>query len=50
ETQEITQTYLPFIYLINPLSLAAVRNKVEGVQHTAIGGSLWNLHELRLQE
>ncbi|MBD0269406.1 MAG: ABC transporter substrate-binding protein, partial [Cyanobacteria bacterium Co-bin8] len=46
ETQEITQTYLPFIYLINPLSLAAVRNKVEGVQHTAIGGSLWNLHEL----
>jgi peptide/nickel transport system substrate-binding protein len=50
ETQEITQTYLPFIYLINPLSLGAVRNRVEGVQYTAIGGSMWNLYELRLQE
>lgn len=50
ETQRLTQTHLPFIYLINPLSLSAVRNRIEGVQYTAIGGSLWNLYELRLTE
>lgn len=49
ETQQLTQEYLPFIYLINNLSLAAVRNRVQGLKHTAIGGSLWNIHELRLE-
>lgn len=49
ETQVLTQTYLPFIYLINPLSMGAVRDKVQGVQYTAIGGALWNLHELKVE-
>jgi len=49
ETQRLTQEYLPFIYLINNLSLTAVRNTVEGVQYTAIGGALWNIYELTLQ-
>ncbi|HEY9879085.1 MAG TPA: ABC transporter substrate-binding protein [Leptolyngbyaceae cyanobacterium] len=49
ETQALTQTYLPFIYLINPLSIGAVRNKVQGVKYTAIGGALWNLHELKVE-
>jgi peptide/nickel transport system substrate-binding protein len=50
ETQQLTQEYLPFIYLINNLSLGAVRNRVEGVQYTALGGALWNIHELTLEE
>ncbi|MGF1566820.1 MAG: ABC transporter substrate-binding protein [Nodosilinea sp.] len=49
ETQQLTQEYLPFIYLINNLSLTAVRNRVKGVQYTAIGGALWNLPELTLE-
>ncbi len=48
ETQQLTQEYLPFIYLVNQLSLGAVRNKVEGVDYSALGGALWNIHELRL--
>jgi peptide/nickel transport system substrate-binding protein len=50
ETQQLTQEYLPFTYLINNLSLTAVRNRVDGVQYTALGGALWNIHELRVEE
>lgn len=50
ETQELAQEYLPFLYLINNLSLSAVRNTVEGVQYTAIGGAFWNIHELKMAE
>lgn len=50
ETQRLTQEYLPFIYLVNPLSLGAVRNRVEGIEYSALGGALWNVYELRLTE
>ena len=50
ETQQLTQEYLPFIYLINNLSLTAVRNRVQGVKYTALGGSLWNIHELTVED
>lgn len=50
ETQRLTQEYLPFIYLVNPLSLSAVRNRVEGVRYSALGGTLWNIAELNLTE
>lgn len=49
ESQKLTQEYLPFIYLINPLALGAVRNRLEGVQFSAIGGALWNIYELTVQ-
>jgi peptide/nickel transport system substrate-binding protein len=49
ETQQLAQEYLPFIYLINNLSLTAVRNTVKGVKYTALGGALWNIHELTLE-
>ncbi len=48
ESQEITQEYLPFIYLVNPYALSAVRNRIQGIQFSALGGSLWNIHELTL--
>jgi peptide/nickel transport system substrate-binding protein len=50
ETQQLTQEYLPFIYLINNLSLTAVRNRVQGVKYTALGGSLWNVYELTVED
>ncbi|PSN12777.1 peptide ABC transporter substrate-binding protein [filamentous cyanobacterium CCP5] len=50
ETQRITQEYLPFIYLVNTLSMGAVRDKIQGIEYTAIGGSLWNIYELEIQE
>lgn len=49
ETQQLTQEYLPFTYLINNLSLTAVRNRVEGVKYTALGGALWNIQELKVE-
>jgi peptide/nickel transport system substrate-binding protein len=48
ETQRLTQANLPFTYLVNQLSMGAVRNKIEGIQYSALGGSLWNLEELKL--
>ena len=48
QTQQLTQEYLPVIFMINPLSMAAVRNRVKGVQYTALGGTLWNVYELKI--
>ena len=48
ETQRITQDNLPFIYLVNPLSLAAIRNKFQGIQYNAIGGAFWNIEQIQL--
>jgi len=48
ETQQITQAYLPFIYLVNPLSMAAVRDRVQEVKFSALGGIFWNIYELKL--
>lgn len=50
KTQQITQEQLPVIYLVNPLAMGAVRNYVEGVKYTALGGSTWNIYELKLTE
>jgi len=47
KTQQLSQEYLPLIYLINPLALAAVRNDFEGLQYTALGGVTWNIHDLQ---
>jgi peptide/nickel transport system substrate-binding protein len=48
KTQQITQEYLPYIYLANQTSMAAIRNKVKGVKYTALGGTYWNLAEQRV--
>ena len=53
ETQRITQEYLPFIYLVNPFSLSAVRNHVQGVQHSALKASsepFWNIYEIKVSQ
>ncbi|NEQ96377.1 MAG: ABC transporter substrate-binding protein [Cyanothece sp. SIO2G6] len=50
ETQRLTQEHLPFIYLANSLALAAVRNKIEGIQYSGLYGTLWNINELKITE
>jgi peptide/nickel transport system substrate-binding protein len=46
ETQKITQENLPCIYLVNPLSLSAIKNRVKGIEYSPIGGPFWNLYGL----
>jgi peptide/nickel transport system substrate-binding protein len=50
QVQQITQEYLPFIYLINPLELVAVRNRVQGVEVSALyyENVLWNAAKLKI--
>jgi peptide/nickel transport system substrate-binding protein len=48
--QKIAQEQVPFIHLVTPLSLEAVRDRVEGVQFTALGGAFWNLYELKVAQ
>ena len=50
ETQRLVQEYLPVIHLINPLTLSAVRDRVQGIQYSALGGAFWNIHELQIAE
>ncbi|NEP91470.1 MAG: ABC transporter substrate-binding protein, partial [Okeania sp. SIO2C2] len=49
EAQRIVQDQLPFIYLINQYSMAAIRNKVQNIQYSPLG-ALWNVYELSLAE
>jgi peptide/nickel transport system substrate-binding protein len=44
------QEKLPFIYMVNPIAFTAVRDRIENVKYTALGGALWNLHELKLSD
>ncbi|HEY9698522.1 MAG TPA: ABC transporter substrate-binding protein [Trichocoleus sp.] len=46
--QQIAQEQVPFIHLVNPLSLNAVRDRVQNIQFTALGGAFWNLYELKV--
>ncbi len=48
EAQQLIQEHLPMIYLINPLALQAVRDRIQGVEFSALGGALWNIYELKL--
>ncbi len=48
ESQKITQENLPCIYLVNALSLSAIKNRVKGIDYSPINGDFWNLHELTI--
>jgi peptide/nickel transport system substrate-binding protein len=50
ETQKIAVEYLPLIYLVNPYSLGAVRNRIQGVEYSALGGAFWNIEKLKITE
>jgi peptide/nickel transport system substrate-binding protein len=50
QVQQLSSEKLPLIYLINPYSLTAVRNTIEGVEYSALGGAFWNLPQLKITE
>ncbi|MGD1808992.1 ABC transporter substrate-binding protein [Dapis sp. BLCC M126] len=50
EFQQIVAEQLPVFFLVNPLSLQAVRNHIDNLKFTAIGGAFWNIDELKIQE
>ncbi len=50
EIQHLTSEYVPFIYLVNPLALGAVRNQIQPIEYSALGGAFWNLDELKITE
>lgn len=50
QSQILTQENLPFIYLVNPLTFSAVRDRIQPIKFSSIGGALWNLYELRIKD
>ena len=50
EFQKIVQTQVPLIYLVTPLAMSAVRDRLAGIDPSPAGGVLWNLDELTLVE
>ncbi|MEG4487845.1 ABC transporter substrate-binding protein [Microcoleus sp. D2_18a_B4] len=50
ETQRIIAEEVPFIYMVNPLTFEAVRDRVSGIRYSALGGAFWNLYELKIAQ
>lgn len=50
EIQQLVAEKLPVICLVNPYSMSAIRNKIEGVEYSALGGAFWNMEELKITE
>ncbi len=48
--QQIVQEQLPFIYLVNPLSFDAIRERVQNLKPSELSGSFWNLYELNVEQ
>ena len=46
--QQIVAEELPVFFLVNPLSLQAVRDRVKNTKFSAIGGAFWNIDELEI--
>jgi peptide/nickel transport system substrate-binding protein len=44
--QQIVQEQVPFFYLVNSLSLQAVRDRITPIKFSALNGAFWNLYEL----
>jgi peptide/nickel transport system substrate-binding protein len=47
--QQIEAEQLPYLWLVNSLSLEAVRDRIENMKYTALGGAFWNLYELKIK-
>lgn len=50
EFQRVAQEYLPYIHLFNPLAMAAIRDRIQGVEFSALGGAFWNIYELKVED
>jgi peptide/nickel transport system substrate-binding protein len=49
EAQKLAQEQLPFIQLINQITMVAVRNKFKEIRFSDLEGPFWNLDELELK-
>jgi len=50
ETQRIAQNILPYIHLFTPLSLTAMRDRVQNVKYSAMVAHTWNIYEIKVAE
>jgi peptide/nickel transport system substrate-binding protein len=50
EVQRLTQDNLPWIPLVVERIMAAVRDRIEGVQYPELGNAQWNIQDLRVQD
>jgi peptide/nickel transport system substrate-binding protein len=50
KAQQVIQEHLPFIYLVNPYDMTAIRDRIQGIRFSALGGALWNLTDLKVVE
>ncbi|NES83207.1 MAG: ABC transporter substrate-binding protein [Moorea sp. SIO2B7] len=48
--QKIVAEQVPFLYLVNSLSLEAVRDRVQNIKFSSLGGAFWNLYELEVTQ
>ena len=47
--QQVVAENVPFLYLVNALSLEAVRDRIQNIKFTSFGGAFWNLYELQVE-
>ncbi|MGK7943418.1 MAG: ABC transporter substrate-binding protein [Microcystaceae cyanobacterium] len=47
KAQQLVSDYLPYIYLVNPYSLQAVRNCFDPIEYSALGGAFWNVEQIK---
>lgn len=48
EYQRIASEELPFIHLVVPLNLEAVRDRFANIKYTALGGAFWNIYQIKV--
>ena len=52
KSQQISQEYLPLIYLVNPLAMGAARDDISGIKFSALYSqflrAFWNIDEIKL--
>lgn len=46
--QQIVAEQVPILFLVNPLWLQAVRDRIQKIQLSVYGGPFWNIDELRI--
>ncbi|ACK70087.1 extracellular solute-binding protein family 5 [Gloeothece citriformis PCC 7424] len=50
QAQRLVDEYLPYIYLVNPYSMSAVRERFDNIDYCALGGAFWNIDEIKISE
>ena len=50
EAQKTVSENLPFIYLVNPYSFAAVKDRFTGINYSPLGGAFWNIDTLSVRD